>query len=165
MLTAARALSYEKMKDLLANQRQLLSTNSFISIVPYDLRQKDNGIVWPENSERWISMFFDDIRPEHLTLLPELEEYYGRPLMLFGETLADQIIKFLKDCHNRPQAETLFVNCVAGISRSGAIACFACEIFNLDRRLFFKENSQILPNNLVLYLLRERWQLNGNSRS
>jgi predicted protein tyrosine phosphatase len=162
MLTAAKALSYENMKDLLRNQKQLLPGNSFISIVPEDVRQEDTDVCWPQNSDRWLSMFFDDIRPEHLPLLPVLEEYYGRQLLLFGEQHADQIIKFLKQCHSRPQVETLYVNCMAGISRSGAIASFACETFNLDRKQFLKDNPQILPNNLVLYLLRERWPLNNN---
>jgi predicted protein tyrosine phosphatase len=162
MLTEARALSFEEMKDLLRYERPLLSSNSFISIAPDEMRAEDRDIRWPENSQRWLSTFFDDIRPEHLPILSALEDYYGRKLRLFGNEDADQIIKFLKACQSRPQAETLYVNCVAGISRSGAIASFACETFNIDRKKFLAENPQILPNNLVLYLLRERWVLQEN---
>lgn len=163
MLSTAKALSYDGIKNLLRNQAQLLSKHSFISILPEQMRSDAADINWPSNSERWLSMFFEDIRPEHLVFLPLLEEQLGRPLSRFSETDADIVIDFLKLCQKRPQEETLYVNCVAGISRSGAIASFACEAFQLDKHKFKKENPLIMPNNLVLYMLRERWQLRKSS--
>ena len=159
MITCARALSCEGMKNLLRKHNDLLPRHTFISILPETMRKNENGVNWPANSDRWLSMFFEDIRPEHLPLLPILEDQFGRNLVKFNETHADAIVNFLDQCHSRPEPETLYTNCVAGISRSGAIASFAVEVFNLDRHAFHKENPQILPNNLVLYLLRERWQL------
>lgn len=159
MLTAAKALSFESMKNLLRNHDHLLSKNSFISIAPQELRENATDIAWPNNSERWLSMYFDDIRPEHLHLLPSLEEQYGRRMNTFAEEQADEVLNFLKQCHARPQEETLYVNCLAGVSRSGAFVSFACETFNLDRKKFLQDNPEIMPNNLVLYLLRERWAL------
>lgn len=159
MLVAARALSFEGMKNLLLNQADLLASNSFISILPPEMRNDNDGVAWPSNSERWLSLFFEDIRPEHIPLLPVFEEQLGRKIVRFDESCADSILDFLEHCHARRPAETLYVNCVAGISRSGAVASFACEVFNLNKAIFHKENPQIMPNNLVLYLLRERWQL------
>lgn len=157
MLVAAKALSYEGMKELLRTQQSLLANHSFISVLPKDMRTND--VIWPAESERWMSVFFEDIRPEHTLLIPLLEKQLGRQLIRFGDEQADSIIEFLNNCHRRPKEETLYVNCVAGISRSGAIVSFACEVFNLDRDKFKKDNPYILPNNLVLYLLRERWHM------
>ncbi len=159
MLCSAKALSAEGIKDILRSKTELLHKHSFISILPEDMRKSAADIDWPQNSDRWLSMYFEDIRPEHLLLLPMLEEQLGRRLSRFNEDDADKIIDFLERCQHRPENETLYVNCVAGISRSGAIVSFACEIFEFDRKAFKRANPQILPNNLVLYLLRERWQL------
>lgn len=163
MITAARALSCEGMKNLLRKQPELLPHHTFISVLPDTMRKEETGLTWPQNSERWLSMFFEDIRPEHLPLLPILEDQFGKNLVRFNETHADAIVTFLENCHARPEQEILYTNCVAGISRSGAIASFAVEVFNLDRKAFHRENPQILPNNLVLYLLRERWSLRQNA--
>jgi predicted protein tyrosine phosphatase len=161
MLTAAKALSYEGMKELLRNRSEMLSKHSFISILPQDMRGSD--VIWPAESERWLPMFFEDIRPEHQLLLPLLEKQLGRRLVRFNEEHADNIIDFLKACHARPKQETLYVNCIAGVSRSGAITSFASEVFKLDKETFRKENPYILPNNLVLQLLKERWSRRQDS--
>lgn len=165
MLCSAKALSAEGMKDLLRRQPELLARHSFISVLPPEMREDKNGIKWPDDSDRWLSLFFEDIRPEHLIILPMLEEQMGRQVKRFSESEADRIIDFLLNCNSRTDSEVLYVNCVAGISRSGAIVSFACETFNLDRKQFRRDNPQILPNNLVLYLLRERWLLRRNSES
>ncbi len=160
MLTAAKALSYESMKSLLQNQSELLEKNSFISILPPDLQAKEEvKKIWPGDSDRWMSTYFEDVRPEHMHLIPSLEEELGRRFSLFHDEQADRIIEFLSSCHSRQSNETLFVNCVAGVSRSGAIASFACEVFNMDKGNFKRANPTIQPNSLVLYLLRERWEL------
>lgn len=163
MLVAAKALSFEGMKMLVLNESDLLGSNSFISITPPELKEENAAVEWPANSERWLSLFFEDIRPEHIPLLPIFEEQMGRRILRFDEACADKILDFLEICQERKTEETLYVNCVAGISRSGAVASFACEVFNLDRVKFHRDNPQILPNNLVLYLLRERWQLRRQS--
>jgi predicted protein tyrosine phosphatase len=165
MFIAARALSYESMKDLVCNQTELLNQHTFISIAPDSLRAECPEVLWPQNSERWLSLFFDDIRPEHLSFLPLLQEHYGRPLHNFDEELADTIIDFLELSHKRPSEEVLYVNCIAGISRSGAITSFACETFGFDRKKFMQDNPRIMPNNLMLYTLRERWQLRHPTRA
>lgn len=161
MFVAARALSFEEMKELITSQRELLTGHSFISIAPEEARREGKNLRWPANSDRWLSMFFDDVRPEHMNLLPVLEEYHGRPMQLFADDQADEIIRFLKNCQSRPQQEVLYVNCMAGISRSGAIVRFACETFNLDPKKLMIENPQILPNMLVLRLLRKRWKMDN----
>ncbi|MBX9686826.1 MAG: hypothetical protein K2X27_09000 [Candidatus Obscuribacterales bacterium] len=159
MIVAAKALSYEGITSLLRSREDLLQQNCFISILPEQLRKQAADLVWPANSERWYSTFFEDIRPEYLNLIEMLEERLDREIEVFDEAEADRIIDFLEKSHKRPAPETLYANCVAGVSRSGAVVSFACEAFELDRRKFLESNPQIMPNNLVLYMLRERWQL------
>lgn len=157
MLTSVKALSYDGMKGLLKSQPELLQAHTFISVLPNALRVEEPGFVWPQNSDRWMSMFFEDIRPEHLEMLPRLEEEIGRRIERFTDDQADQLIQFLERAHARAERECLYVNCVAGISRSGAISSFVCEAYKLDRQAFWRDNPQIQPNSLVLFLLRDRF--------
>ncbi|MBX9571913.1 MAG: hypothetical protein K2X77_23675 [Candidatus Obscuribacterales bacterium] len=158
MIQKAKALSYQAMADLVQNRADLLSCNSFVCIAqPHLFGPQTTG--WPEDSERWLNVFFEDVRPEHMSMIHELEAQFGRAIRVFNEELADKIIEFLLQCNERKDSEALFVNCAAGVSRSGAIATFAAEIFELDRKQFQKDNPGIAPNGLVLYLLRERWNL------
>jgi intein/homing endonuclease/predicted protein tyrosine phosphatase len=54
-------------------------------------------------------------------------------------------------------------NCDAGISRSGAVAEFAAEVFGIPFDVFFRQNPQIMPNSFVRRLLRESAGLTGES--
>ena len=86
----------------------------------------------------------------------------------FSDELAREIVDFVLDLYARPEEKVLYVNCMAGKSRSGAIATFAAYILetNLNRagaqhwqlvmESFKNENPQIVPNMHILYkLLRE----------
>lgn len=159
VITSAKALSFREMKALMCNRPELLRNNSFVSVTPDSLRLEDPSLVWPADSDRWMSTYFEDVRPEHMAILPRLAEELGRPIVCFDEKIADKIIQFLELCHSRPEPETLYANCIAGVSRSGAIVSFACEAFELDRKAFRNSNQSITPNGMVLYLLRERWQI------
>lgn len=70
--------------------------------------------------------------------------------VLFDTEHADKIIHFIESID---QSKDLYVNCAAGISRSGAVSYCLNEYFNKyldnnvhDYELFFKNNSQIMPN-------------------
>lgn len=161
MIKSAKALSYEAMSELVHSQSRLLAENSFICIAQPELfGPRTEG--WPEDSDRWLNIFFEDVRPEHISILPELERQFERSIKVFDESMADRIIEFLIRCHARPTEEKLIVNCSAGISRSGAIVSFAAEIFDIDKQQFRQENASIAPNGMVLYLLRERWNLRSS---
>ena len=58
---------------------------------------------------------------------------------------------------------TLFVSCVGGIARSGAIALFAAELFGVDTDKFIAENDHILPNLHVHTLLHQLAEARGDS--
>ena len=78
-------------------------------------------------------------------------------LTLFSVEMAHQIKNFIAGVD---QSKELFVNCAAGISRSGAVGDVLNEYFNrylefnaVDDHYFKKYNRQILPNPLIRRLL------------
>lgn len=158
MIVAAKALSYNAMWDLVNHKQETLEQNSAICIASPQLEGTTDDRNWPVDSERWMNIFFEDVRPEHLFELSNLEQQLGRKIVVFNEGKADKIIDFLKKAHLRPKPETLYVNCAAGISRSGAIVAFASEMFNLDHQQIAMDNPAIVPNKLVLFTLREQWR-------
>lgn len=96
-----------------------------------------------------LKLQFDDI----------IEETSGK--ISFNDHLANQVKNFferIKD-NNLP----LLVHCDAGISRSGAIGYIANEYFNKylennfnDQEYFEKMNRHILPNPLVVRVLKNK---------
>ena len=72
--------------------------------------------------------------------------------------MAERIASFVKTFDSR---KLLFVNCSAGVSRSGAVGEVLDEYFNvyleknpLDHEYFLRLNPQIQGNSLVRRLLR-----------
>ena len=58
----------------------------------------------------------------------------------------------------RDKDKSVFIiYCSAGISRSGAVAMFLYEKFRdeIDKELFYRDNSQIFPNLYILGKLKE----------
>ena len=77
----------------------------------------------------------------------------------FNEEIAQQIVHFVKRID---RSRELFINCAAGISRSGAVGEVLNDYFNSflednepDRRYFIRSNPQINGNPLVRRLLRQ----------
>ena len=85
MIVAAKALPYLSMLNLVKCQVDLLDKNSFICIAPPELLTATEDLVWPGDSEHWMNTFFEDVRPEHLAELPELERQLGRKVEVFDE--------------------------------------------------------------------------------
>jgi predicted protein tyrosine phosphatase len=76
---------------------------------------------------------------------------------LFTVEQADQVLEFLTRIKNSNEGNDLLIHCAAGVCRSGAVGSFAREFLGLDYEGFAKTNPQIVPNILVLHLLRQRW--------
>lgn len=89
-----------------------------------------------------------------------MENSYDHPLILFNESKAKNIIKFI-DCINILDIETLVVNCSAGVSRSGAVGLFACRYLKLNEYIFRNDNPSIFPNPFVLEVLNKESGLNN----
>ncbi len=87
----------------------------------------------------------------------------------FTDDLAEKIVRFILKLALLPEDKTLYVNCMAGKSRSGAIATFAAYIQEYTEyrepgahhhqrfmEQFKNENPQIVPNMHILFkLLKE----------
>ena len=119
--------------------------NSFISI--RHSAEPDANCAVPVDGPNILKMQFDDA-----------VEDPDRTLVLFDERLADEIVNFIRDID---RDAVLFVNCGAGISRSGAVGEMLNDYFNkylerneLDDEYFRRLNRQIQGNPLVRRLLR-----------
>jgi len=66
---------------------------------------------------------------------------------------AEAIWQFINRAHQSEKPTLLLVNCMAGISRSGAVVEFVRVHFGLDKARFNQLNPQIYPNQYVHQLL------------
>ena len=106
----------------------------------------------PGNSENILKLDFND------STMPETG------LVLFNRKMADQIVEFFNRILEQKTSESiLYVNCGAGISRSGAIGEAANIFFNRVKETndedyygFYEENPQIQPNILVKEILLKK---------
>ena len=78
------------------------------------------------------------------------------PLSEFSEVEADKIKMLLDLTKLNPDAQ-LIIHCEAGLSRSGAIGCFACKYLGFDEEVFKSVNPNILPNSYILEFLYDRY--------
>ena len=120
--------------------------NNFISI--RHSAEKDPNCAVPVDGENILKLRFDDAveDPEH-------------SLVLFDAEIAGKIVNFVRKID---ASRLLFINCGAGISRSGAVGEVLNDYFNkylernaLDDEYFRRLNRQIQGNSLVRRLLRE----------
>jgi predicted protein tyrosine phosphatase len=79
----------------------------------------------------------------------------GMNYLLFNKGQGREVIQFLNDRKKEPGKDILVTHCDAGVSRSGAVSEFACEFYGLDRTEFVKDNPYLMPNPMVLRILRE----------
>ena len=70
---------------------------------------------------------------------------------------------FIRRAHASDGRDLLVVNCMAGVSRSGAVATFAMQACGGSRDLFAAMNPHVVPNAFVGRLLRESWAGIGTS--
>ena len=127
--------------------------NNFISI--RHSAETDPNCAIPMDGPNILKLRFDDAveDPEHT-------------LVLFDAEIAGKIVNFVRKIDT---SRLLFVNCGAGISRSGAVGEVLNDYFNkylerneLDDEYFRRLNRQIQGNPLVRRILREA--LFGSSR-
>ena len=120
--------------------------NNFINIRNSRSIDPNRGV--PVNGPHILKLQFDDVRE-----LPAVRR------LPFDEKMAERILDFIENCDlSRP----LYINCSAGISRSGAVGESLNRFINqmrtnneTDYRLFFRNNPQIDANPLVRKILDE----------
>ena len=120
--------------------------NNYISIRPS--AETDPTCAIPVDGDNILKLCFDDV----------IEDPDPR-LVPFDAEIAGEIVDFLRRIDT---SRLLFVNCTAGISRSGAVGEVLNDYFNrylefnaLDDEYFRRTNPQVQGNSLVRRILRE----------
>ena len=136
-------LSKEKMLKLVTEEG-LRSDCGYITIKCGD----ETDFAVQKTAKNVLKLVFDDIDRKE-----EKED------ILFSSELATEVLNFFFKMKANGM-KTLFVNCGAGVSRSGAIGEAADIFFNQleeenkeDHAKFLEDNKQIIPNSLVKRLM------------
>ena len=139
----------------------------------YKWREEEKSVYNTPDSGFWVEHNFITIRhsaennpfcgipverPNILRLqFDDVLENPDGDLVLFNIEMAQQIKKFILDID---RSKELYINCAAGISRSGAVGYVLNDYFNhhlqfnaVDDYYFKQYNRQIQPNSLVRDLL------------
>ncbi|MBO4647085.1 MAG: hypothetical protein J5806_02900 [Lentisphaeria bacterium] len=144
--------------------------NNFISI--RHSAETDLNCAIPVDGDNILKLQFDDAveDSDHTrvifdgdTVEKNPQGYYsvddGHALVLFDTEIAGKIVRFIRRIDT---TRLLFINCGAGISRSGAVGEVLNDYFNkylerneLDDEYFRRLNRQIQGNPLVRRILRE----------
>lgn len=102
-----------------------------------------------KDSKRVLHLLFDDVT--------EIEKD-NPSVILFDEDHANKIKNFIQTIPNENNI-TIYVNCAAGISRSGAVGYILNEYFNKDNNEAYKQfqelNHHIQPNPMVKRILND----------
>lgn len=101
--------------------------------------------LFKNESDHIIKLEFHDSSPEN----PErAREELDNGIILFDEAMANKIVNFMEKANqnNKEGNDLLLVNCMMGVSRSGAVVDIARQLFGLDYDEFKQNNPQIVPN-------------------
>lgn len=110
---------------------------------------QDHPDVTPYFSEERSNLkviFFDDIEED----LPIMHKGKRVVIKAFTIEQAKELVDFIEKNKDK---KFFHVHCAAGVSRSGAVATFINNYFELDYMQFRINNPHIFPNGLVLSLL------------
>ena len=97
------------------------------------------------NHENVMVLYFDDVESENETSPTNTVKCTP-----FSESMAEDLYDFIVKNLNRGQC---IVHCEAGISRSGAVGTFICDLSNTPYVSFVQKNPHIYPNSRVLRML------------
>ena len=144
MITTVTVLSYEAMRERARHDR-IPATACVVSIV-----DPEEEPIFAADTDRIITVRFNDLDPQW----PVDPERDPRPSYVFmseedAKRIVDHVLKF----HEHPERWECIVHCMAGISRSGAVATFVQRLAGMPSAQFLKENPGLYPNGHVLGLL------------
>ena len=160
-IVTVRALSYSTMAEYLrgANEldpcRALARAHEKVWIVSVTGPRMAPLVI--DGADR-IALAFDDIEPQ-TDRITGVELGRDPSYVYFDEEMAAKICAFVRRAHEESPArrDLLLVNCLAGVSRSGAIADFVRIVLEIEHDGFRRMNPQIIPNGLVRRLLFKAW--------
>lgn len=129
----------------------LISIYSGTSYSPF-LMSDDNIKKLGLNLVDCLSLEFEDATEEDLKWLKPDE----RKKVLFQPEQAVEVIKFVE--RNKDKVDYFIAHCDAGISRSGAVGEFICDMTSFDYKAFMLANTGIRPNPYVRMVLKRAWR-------
>jgi len=157
VITSVTCLSYEGMLERAKHYR--IPANVFVvSIV-----DPEEAPIFAADTDRIITLRFHDLDPQW----PVDPERDPRPSYVFmnaeqARQIVDHVLKF----HQHPEPWELLVNCMQGISRSGAVGTFVQRVAGIPAEQFLTQNTGLHPNGYVLKLLAREWtRRRGRGRS
>jgi len=101
-----------------------------------------------EDTDRIVTLRFHDLDPEW-PVNTDLDPKYVFMSAEDAKRIVDHVLKF----HDHPAPWAFLVNCMAGISRSGAVATFVQGLAGVPADHFLTQNKDLHPNGYVLKLL------------
>jgi predicted protein tyrosine phosphatase len=150
VITAIHILSYEDMHRQVANN--LVPAGAAI----ISITDPEEDPIFPEDTDDILTFQFHDVDPEWFQGPTWTEEARNAYRWMQPEE-AKRCFEFVRRHHEKPDVCFLYVNCMAGISRSGAVGTFAHRYAQTDRDHFERTNPEIMPNTHVLRLLMREW--------
>jgi predicted protein tyrosine phosphatase len=168
MINTARAIPYAKMKKLaegIDDYDILVMQNTHDNMWIISITDADIQPLF-KDSEKVLTVQFEDVDPDcHVDIFKDMENVSDELDQMVTEVcfagaftpdLAKKVADFIVRAHANPDAnDCLLVNCMAGVSRSGAVVTFAQQICRIDYDKFTRMNRQIVPNRYVLKHLSE----------
>ena len=144
MITSITVLSYAAMLER-AKDHGIPANVFVVSIV-----DPEEAPIFEQDTDRIITLRFHDLDPEW----PVDPERDPRPSYVFmNEDHARRSVDHVLRFHQHPESWACLVNCMAGVSRSGAIGTFARRLAAISYGNFKKRNPGLHPNRHVLRLL------------
>jgi len=108
--------------------------------------------IFEEDTDRIVTLRFHDLDPEW-PVNTDLDPKY----VFMSADQARQIVDHLLRFHAHPAPWEFLVNCMAGISRSGAVGTFVQRVADIPDEHFLTQNTGLHPNGYVLKLLMREW--------
>lgn len=148
MITYIKAISLKTMESM---RHKVINDDSIVvvSIISPDKCEP----IFKVDTERIITRRFSDITPA-----PFYYNYVSQEEQWCTSEDAEKIVSHIMKWKRSKKPVSLYINCSAGICRSGAIAEYAFGHSNIDKLKFMEENKHIMPNQWVLWKLIEAEQ-------
>lgn len=156
MIKEVKVLSRNMAKDWIDNSLPHNNTDKFALISIYGddsaLVEDPEEQLYKYNCSDYLPLEFWDLTGQEQ--FESVMRYYPKyKPILFNESHAKKVIKFIEEIHQDINDYVLIVHCAAGVSRSAAIGEYAVNYCGLDYEEFRKNHPNIMPNHLVLAIL------------
>lgn len=143
--------------DMRARRPQIRDNERCLAI---SITDKDAAVVFDQETDRILPVVFNDVTPIAWTSGTSFTDH-----MKFMSTYdAQNIVRFIERHANSENLYTLFINCSAGINRSGSVAKFAYHYSTLTHEQFRADNPQIQGNDwCTMKLIEAKFEFEKNS--